>query len=111
MKYQIEIKTNKIVGVFQDSQDVETWNYNKDIYIIKQSNIFFDIGDVFEETDEKLADSIRQQRDFTLVDKYFMTQFYRELTEGQKLELENYLTALRDAPQMLKLPVKPNWMV
>ncbi len=112
MFYQIEKDTNIIVGI---SDKLDRWDTTKLDYDFKESNIKFNILEQFIETDEKLKDSIREERNKLLDDTDRFLVPDRPATEEQREELIVYRQALRNLPETISLenpdfPVKPDFI-
>lgn len=113
MFYQVKKLNNQIVAkslIDNLGPEIPEWS------VIKESVIDFEIGEVFEETDEKLKTSIKPERK-ALIEKHkwlierHISQLEQVrlgqrsstgLTEAQYIEALNYIQELRDLPQRIE---------
>ena len=112
MFYQIEKDTNIIVGI---SDKLDRWDITRLGYDFKESNIKFNILEQFIESEERLKESIKPERNklLELTDRFLVPD--RPVTEEQREELIVYRQALRNLPETISLenpdfPVKPDFI-
>ena len=86
MKYQIEISTNKIVGIFENYQDIESWGIDKNIYnILCNENDYLTLNDSLEWT----TDKNKINNELLAIDKEFGNRYIRDFALNNPTAVHN----------------------
>ena len=86
MKYQIEILTNKIVGTFENYQDVEPWEIDENIFkILSGENDYLTLNDSLEWT----TDKNKINNELLAIDKEFGNRYIRDFALNNPTAVHN----------------------